>query len=71
MDSRFDGSDNEADMASNTNLESPLEKINSNIYNNDNDLFDDEVQYLPEYYLTTEANLDVGCLWQKYYSPKM
>jgi hypothetical protein len=68
-DSLFDSSDDKADTASNTNLDSPLEEVNSNT-NDDDDLFDDKVQHLPKYYLAASANLDVGRLWQKRYSPK-
>jgi hypothetical protein len=68
--SLFDGSDDEADTASDTDLESPLEEVNSNADYDDDDLFDDEVRYPPEFYLAAEANLDVGRLRQKRYSPK-
>jgi hypothetical protein len=68
-DSLFDNTDNEADTASNTDLDSSLEEVNSNTDNN-NDFFDNKVQHLPEYYLAVSANLDVGQLWQKCYSPK-
>jgi hypothetical protein len=69
-DSLFDDSDDEADTASDTDLENPLEEVNNNTDDDDDDLFDDEVRHPPEYYLTTEANLDVGRLRQKRYSPK-
>jgi len=68
-DSLFDSSDNETDTASNTDLDSPLEEVNSNTDNND-DLFDDEARHPPEYYLAASANLNVGRLRQKRYSPK-
>jgi hypothetical protein len=68
-DGLFDNSDNEADTASDTDLDSPLEEVNSNT-DDDDDLFDDEVRYPPEYYLAASANLDVGRLRQKRYSPK-
>jgi hypothetical protein len=61
MDSLFDNSNNKADTASDTDLDSPLEEVNSNTNDNDN-LFDDEVQHLPKYYLTALANLNVGRL---------
>ena len=69
LDSLFDGSDDEADAASDTDLESLLEEVDSNT-DDDDDLFDDEVRYPPEYYLAASANLDVGRLRQKRYSPK-
>ena len=69
-DSLFDGSDDKADTASDTDLESLLEEVNNNTDDDDDDLFDDEVRHPPEYYLTAEANLDVGRLRQKRYSPK-
>ena len=59
MDSLFDNNDNEVDTASDTDLDSPLEEVNSNT-NDDDDLFDDEVRHLPKYYLTVLANLNVG-----------
>lgn len=68
-DSLFNSSDNKADTASDTNLDSPLKEVNSNT-NNDDDLFDNEVQHLLEYYFAASANLDVERLWQKRYSPK-
>jgi hypothetical protein len=68
--SLFDSSDDEADTASDTDLESPLEEVNSNTDYDDDDLFDDEVRHPPEFYLAAEANLDVGRLRQKRYSPK-
>ena len=68
-DGLFDNSDNEADTASDTDLDSPLEEVNSNT-DDDDDLFDDEVRHPPEYYLAASANLDVGRLRQKRYSPK-
>jgi hypothetical protein len=64
----FDNSDNEADTTSDTDLDSALE-IDSNI-DDDDDLFNDEVRHPPEYYLPAAANLDVGRLRQKRYSPK-
>jgi hypothetical protein len=69
-DSLFDSSDDEADTASDTDLDSPLEEVNSNTDDDDDDLFDDEVRHPPEYYLAASANLDVGRLRQKRYSPK-
>ena len=68
-DGLFDNSNNKADIASDTDLDSPLEEVNSNT-DNDDDLFDDEVQHLPKYYLAALANLDIRQLWQKRYSPK-
>jgi hypothetical protein len=70
IDSLFDSSNNKVDTASNTDLDSPLEEVNSNTDNNNN-LFDNKVQYLPEYYLAVSANLDIGQLQQKYYSFKI
>jgi hypothetical protein len=68
-DSLFDSSDNKADTASDTDLDKPLEEVDSNT-DDDDDLFDDEVRHLPEYYLAASANLDIGRLRQKRYSPK-
>jgi hypothetical protein len=68
-DSLFDSSDNEVDTASDTDSDSPLEEVNNT--DDDDDLFDDEVRHPPEYYLAASANLDVGRLRQKRYSPKM
>ena len=59
MDGLFDNSDNEVDTASDTDLDSPLEEVNSNT-NDDNDLFNDKVRHPPKYYLIALANLDVG-----------
>ncbi|KAH8585358.1 hypothetical protein B0O99DRAFT_679450, partial [Bisporella sp. PMI_857] len=67
-DSLFDSSDNEVDTASDTDSEASLEEIDSDT--NNDDLFDDEVRHPPEYYLAASANLDVGRLRQKRYSPK-
>jgi hypothetical protein len=67
-DSLFDSSDNEADTASDTDLDSPLEEVDSST-DDDDDLFDDEVRHPPKYYLAAAANLDVGRLRQKRYSP--
>jgi hypothetical protein len=69
INSFFNSSDNEADTASDTDLDSPLEEVNNNTDDNDN-LFNDEVQHLPKYYFAALANLNVGRLWQKHYSPK-
>jgi hypothetical protein len=69
MESLFDNSDNEADSASDTDLDSLPEEANSNT-DDDDDLFDDEVRHPPKYYLAASANLDVGRLRQKRYSPK-
>jgi hypothetical protein len=66
-DSLFDGIDDEADTASDTDLE----EVDSNTDDDDDDdLFDDEVRHPPEYYIAASANLDVGRLRQKRYSPK-
>jgi len=67
-DSLFDHSDNEA--ASDTGSESLLEEVDNNTDNDDNDLFDGEVWHPPEYYLAVLANLNIGRLRQKRYSPK-
>ena len=67
-DTLYDGSDDERVTEINTGLDGVLEEIDSNT--DDNDLFDDEVRHLPEYYLAAESNLDVGRLRQKRYSPK-
>ena len=61
MDSLFDNSDNEVNTVSDTDLNNPLEEVNSNT-NDDDDLFDDEVQHPPKYYLIVSANLNVGRL---------
>ena len=66
-DSLFDRSDNE--VTSDTDSESLLE-VDNNTDNDDDDLFDGEVRHPPEYYLAASANLDVGRLRQKRYSPK-
>ena len=68
-DSLFDSSENEVGTTSDTDLESLLEELDSNTDDED-DLFDDEVRHPPEYYIAAEANLDVGRLRQKRYSPK-
>jgi len=68
-DSLFDSSDDEVDTASDTDLDNPLEEVNSNT-DDDDDLFDDEVRHPPEYCLAAAANLDVGRLRQKRYSPR-
>ena len=69
LDSLFDSSD-EADTASDTDSESPLEEVGNNTDDDDDDLFDGEVRHPPEYYIAASANLDVGRLRQKRYSPK-
>jgi hypothetical protein len=69
-DSLFDSSDNKADTASDTDLESALEDVNNNTDDHEDDLFDGEVRHPPEHYLAASANLDVGRLRQKRYSPK-
>jgi hypothetical protein len=65
LDSIFDSSDDEADTASDTDLE-----VGNNTDDDDDDLFDGEVRHPPEYYIAASANLDVGRLRQKRYSPK-
>ena len=62
-DSLFDSNGDEADTASDTDLDSHLEGVDSNT-KDDDDLFDDEVRH------AAAANLDVGRLRQKRYSPK-
>jgi len=57
------------DDASDTDVDELLEQVD-NDSNNDNDLLDSEVQLPPEYYRAKAANLDVGRLRQKRYSPK-
>lgn len=69
LDRLFGSSDDEADSTSDTDSESPLNEV-SNIINDDDDLFEDEVRHPPEHYLAAAANLDVGQLRQKRYSPK-
>jgi hypothetical protein len=61
--SLFDSSDNKDD----TDLESSVSEVESN---DDDNLFDDEIRRPPEFYLAASANLDVGRLRQKRYSPK-
>jgi hypothetical protein len=56
--SLFNSSNNKADTTSNTDLDSPLEKVNSNI-NNNNDLFNNEVRHLLKYYFAASINLNV------------
>jgi hypothetical protein len=68
-DSLFDSSDDEADTASDTDGDQSLEEVDSNA-DDTNDLFDDEVRHPPKYYIAASANLDVGRLRQKRYSPK-
>ncbi|PVH74768.1 hypothetical protein DL98DRAFT_519011 [Cadophora sp. DSE1049] len=67
-DSDTDGLfDDEVDFGTDTDLDSLLVEEDSN---NDDDLFDDEVRYLLEYYRANTVNLDVQRLRQKRYSPK-
>ena len=56
-------------MASDTDIDQSLKEVDDNA-NDDNDLFDGKIQQPPEYYLAAAANLDVGRLRQKRYSPK-
>ena len=73
-DNLCDSSEDEADTASDTGSESRLEEIDNSIDNDDDDLSDDlsdsDVRHPPEYYIAASANLDVGRLRQKRYSPK-
>ena len=69
-DNLCDSSEDEADTASDTGSESHLEEIDNSIDNDDDDLSDSEVRHPPEYYIAASANLDVGRLRQKRYSPK-
>jgi hypothetical protein len=66
QDNLFD-SDDEA--SSDTDLESLLEEVDNNP-DDDDDLFNDEIQHPPEYYIAKSNNLDVGRLRQKHYSLK-
>lgn len=68
-DSLFDRSDDDADTASEPDSERAREEVDDNT-DKDDDLFDSEVRYPPEYYLAASANLDVGRLRQKRYSLK-
>jgi hypothetical protein len=68
-DSLFDDNDDETDTASETDLHSSPEQADSNT-DVDDDLLEGEVRHPPEYYLAAAANLDVGRLRQKRYSPK-
>jgi hypothetical protein len=70
--SLFDSSDDKADTASDTDLESLLEEVDNNTDDDDDDddLFDNEVRHSPEYYIAVSANLDIGRLRQKHFSPK-
>jgi len=65
IDSLFN--DDEEESKIDTDLDSLLAEGDSD---DDNDLFDDEVQHPLEHYYANATNLDVQRLRQKRYSPK-
>ncbi|KAN0116787.1 Protein of unknown function (DUF3435) domain containing protein [Hyaloscypha variabilis] len=66
LSDRSDDDNDETDIISVTDTDSPLE-INNDLDNNAS-LFDDEVRHPPEYYLTKAANLDVREHYVRYYT---
>lgn len=69
LGSIFDISNNKANMASDIDVDQSFKEVDDNA-NDDDDIFDDKVQHPPKYYLAATANLNVGRLRQKCYSPK-